>query len=127
MTSREEQVVHRPACHLIGQFRPRSGQVSTEYFDKYLFVGQPELSTPRSHCRRSRPTSASNVPASAMTAPAPVATGGCRSMVATYRTRGPLAVPVVAGRLRSEVRPSRRSESRRRRIHGVRPGPASGS
>ncbi|MGC4856475.1 orotate phosphoribosyltransferase [Micromonospora sp. DT4] len=31
------------ACHLTGSFRLRSGQVSTEYFDKYLFEGQPGL------------------------------------------------------------------------------------
>jgi len=31
------------ACHLVGQFRLRSGQVSDEYFDKYLFEAQPGL------------------------------------------------------------------------------------
>lgn len=31
------------ACHLTGSFRLRSGQVSTEYFDKYLFEAQPGL------------------------------------------------------------------------------------
>jgi orotate phosphoribosyltransferase len=31
------------ACHLTGSFTLRSGQVSTEYFDKYLFEGRPEL------------------------------------------------------------------------------------
>lgn len=31
------------ACHLTGQLRLRSGQVSEEYFDKYLFKGQPDL------------------------------------------------------------------------------------
>jgi orotate phosphoribosyltransferase len=31
------------ACHLTGQFRLRSGQVSDEYFDKYLFEAQPAL------------------------------------------------------------------------------------
>jgi orotate phosphoribosyltransferase len=31
------------ACHLTGTFRLRSGQVSEEYFDKYLFEGQPGL------------------------------------------------------------------------------------
>ncbi|WP_433042958.1 orotate phosphoribosyltransferase [Dactylosporangium sp. CS-033363] len=31
------------ACHLTGTFRLRSGQVSDEYFDKYLFEGQPAL------------------------------------------------------------------------------------
>ncbi|GAA2194982.1 orotate phosphoribosyltransferase [Micromonospora lupini] len=31
------------ACHLTGSFRLRSGQVSSEYFDKYLFEGQPDL------------------------------------------------------------------------------------
>ncbi|MET8251848.1 orotate phosphoribosyltransferase [Micromonospora sp. NPDC005197] len=31
------------ACHLTGSFRLRSGQVSPEYFDKYLFEGQPDL------------------------------------------------------------------------------------
>ena len=31
------------ACHLTGSFRLRSGQVSTEYFDKYLFEAQPAL------------------------------------------------------------------------------------
>ncbi|NYT95320.1 orotate phosphoribosyltransferase [Salinispora sp. H7-4] len=30
-------------CHLTGRFRLRSGQVSTEYFDKYLFEGEPNL------------------------------------------------------------------------------------
>jgi orotate phosphoribosyltransferase len=30
-------------CHLTGRFRLRSGQVSEEYFDKYLFEGQPTL------------------------------------------------------------------------------------
>ncbi|MFY1668411.1 orotate phosphoribosyltransferase [Plantactinospora sp. WMMB334] len=30
-------------CHLTGRFRLRSGQVSEEYFDKYLFEGQPDL------------------------------------------------------------------------------------
>jgi orotate phosphoribosyltransferase len=31
------------SCHLTGEFRLRSGQVSAEYFDKYLFEGQPAL------------------------------------------------------------------------------------
>jgi orotate phosphoribosyltransferase len=31
------------ACHLTGSFRLRSGQVSHEYFDKYLFEAQPAL------------------------------------------------------------------------------------
>jgi orotate phosphoribosyltransferase len=31
------------ACHLTGTFRLRSGQVSHEYFDKYLFEAQPAL------------------------------------------------------------------------------------
>lgn len=31
------------ACYLTGEFRLRSGQVSHEYFDKYLFEGQPQL------------------------------------------------------------------------------------
>jgi orotate phosphoribosyltransferase len=31
------------ACHLTGEFTLRSGQVSNEYFDKYLFEGQPDL------------------------------------------------------------------------------------
>ena len=31
------------ACYLTGEFRLRSGQTSHEYFDKYLFEGQPEL------------------------------------------------------------------------------------
>ena len=31
------------ACHLTGTFQLRSGQVSREYFDKYLFEGQPSL------------------------------------------------------------------------------------
>jgi orotate phosphoribosyltransferase len=31
------------ACHLSGEFTLRSGQVSHEYFDKYLFEGQPVL------------------------------------------------------------------------------------
>jgi orotate phosphoribosyltransferase len=30
-------------CHLSGTFRLRSGQLSSEYFDKYLFEGQPDL------------------------------------------------------------------------------------
>lgn len=44
-----EQVTHPLArrvydtCHLTGHFRLRSGQVSEEYFDKYLFEGQPDL------------------------------------------------------------------------------------
>lgn len=33
----------RRACHLTGEFRLRSGQVSHEYFDKYLFEGDPVL------------------------------------------------------------------------------------
>lgn len=31
------------AAHLTGEFTLRSGQVSTEYFDKYLFESDPEL------------------------------------------------------------------------------------
>jgi len=31
------------ACHLTGSFRLRSGQVSDEYFDKYLFEADPAL------------------------------------------------------------------------------------
>ena len=31
------------ACHLTGSFTLRSGQVSTEYFDKYLFEADPVL------------------------------------------------------------------------------------
>ncbi len=31
------------ACHLTGSFRLRSGQVSSEYFDKYLFEADPPL------------------------------------------------------------------------------------
>ena len=31
------------ACRLTGQFTLRSGQVATEYFDKYLFESQPDL------------------------------------------------------------------------------------
>ena len=31
------------ACHLTGSFRLRSGQVSDEYFDKYLFESDPGL------------------------------------------------------------------------------------
>ncbi|MFG2040933.1 orotate phosphoribosyltransferase [Dactylosporangium sp. NPDC048998] len=31
------------ACHLTGSFRLRSGQMSAEYFDKYLFEAQPGL------------------------------------------------------------------------------------
>ncbi len=31
------------ACHLTGSFRLRSGQVSDEYFDKYLFEADPVL------------------------------------------------------------------------------------
>jgi len=30
-------------CHLTGSFRLRSGQLSTEYFDKYLFEADPPL------------------------------------------------------------------------------------
>jgi orotate phosphoribosyltransferase len=30
-------------CHLTGTFKLRSGQISDEYFDKYLFEGQPVL------------------------------------------------------------------------------------
>ena len=30
-------------CRLTGEFTLRSGQVSSEYFDKYLFESQPEL------------------------------------------------------------------------------------
>ena len=29
--------------HITGEFRLRSGQMSNEYFDKYLFEGQPEV------------------------------------------------------------------------------------
>ncbi len=36
------QRVHA-ACHLTGSFRLRSGQISEEYFDKYLFEGRPAL------------------------------------------------------------------------------------
>jgi orotate phosphoribosyltransferase len=31
------------ACHVTGSFRLRSGQVSNDYFDKYLFEGRPDL------------------------------------------------------------------------------------
>jgi orotate phosphoribosyltransferase len=31
------------ACHLTGEFQLRSGVISEEYFDKYLFEGQPDL------------------------------------------------------------------------------------
>ena len=31
------------ACHLTGSFVLRSGQVSDEYFDKYLFESDPTL------------------------------------------------------------------------------------
>ena len=31
------------SCHLTGRFTLRSGQVSSEYFDKYLFEAQPHL------------------------------------------------------------------------------------
>lgn len=30
-------------CHLYGEFTLRSGQVATEYFDKYLFESRPDL------------------------------------------------------------------------------------
>ena len=30
-------------CRLTGEFTLRSGQVSSEYFDKYLFEAQPAL------------------------------------------------------------------------------------
>lgn len=30
-------------CHLTGSFRLRSGQISQEYFDKYLFESEPAL------------------------------------------------------------------------------------
>lgn len=36
------QAVHR-TCHLTGRFTLRSGQVSAEYFDKYLFESDPTL------------------------------------------------------------------------------------
>lgn len=44
MTDRAE-LAHRiyERAHLTGQFTLRSGAVSTEYFDKYLFEGDPEL------------------------------------------------------------------------------------
>ncbi len=44
MTDRTE-LAHRiyERAHLTGQFTLRSGAVSTEYFDKYLFEGDPEL------------------------------------------------------------------------------------
>ncbi|MBB6628368.1 orotate phosphoribosyltransferase [Nocardioides sp. KIGAM211] len=32
-------------CRLTGEFTLRSGQVATEYFDKYLFEAQPQLLT----------------------------------------------------------------------------------
>ncbi|MFC4017096.1 orotate phosphoribosyltransferase [Micromonospora sp. GCM10011542] len=42
MTSPLALRVHQ-TCHLTGSFRLRSGQVSDEYFDKYLFEAQPGL------------------------------------------------------------------------------------
>lgn len=30
-------------CHLVGEFRLRSGRITGEYFDKYLFEAQPAL------------------------------------------------------------------------------------
>src|SRR5262245_13679033 len=30
-------------CHLEGEFRLRSGQVASTYFDKYLFEAEPEV------------------------------------------------------------------------------------
>jgi len=42
MTAPLGSLVH-DACHLTGTFTLRSGQVSQEYFDKYLFEGQPAL------------------------------------------------------------------------------------
>jgi orotate phosphoribosyltransferase len=42
MTSSLGQRIHR-ACHLTGTFQLRSGQVSEEYFDKYLFETAPAL------------------------------------------------------------------------------------
>jgi len=36
------QAIHR-TCHLTGAFTLRSGQVSSEYFDKYLFESDPKL------------------------------------------------------------------------------------
>jgi orotate phosphoribosyltransferase len=39
--SLERAVVN--ACRLTGEFRLRSGQVATEYFDKYLFESDPVL------------------------------------------------------------------------------------
>lgn len=41
----ETSLAHRvyDACHLTGEFRLRSGQVSNEYFDKYLFEADPML------------------------------------------------------------------------------------
>lgn len=42
MTLALERAVYE-ACHLTGQFTLRSGQVATEYFDKYLFESDPAL------------------------------------------------------------------------------------
>ncbi len=36
------QAIYQTA-HITGEFRLRSGQMSHEYFDKYLFEGQPQL------------------------------------------------------------------------------------
>jgi orotate phosphoribosyltransferase len=41
VTSLAERVYS--ACHLVGEFALRSGGFSAEYFDKYLFEGQPAL------------------------------------------------------------------------------------
>jgi orotate phosphoribosyltransferase len=42
VTSPLHQAVY-DACHLTGEFTLRSGQVATEYFDKYLFESDPVL------------------------------------------------------------------------------------
>ena len=45
MTARDEDLARDvdACCRLTGEFTLRSGQVSSEYFDKYLFEAQPAL------------------------------------------------------------------------------------
>jgi orotate phosphoribosyltransferase len=45
VTDRPASLAHRiyARAHLTGEFRLRSGKVSSEYFDKYLFESDPEL------------------------------------------------------------------------------------
>lgn len=43
MTHQELALKIFNACHLTGEFKLRSGQISHEYFDKYRFESKPEL------------------------------------------------------------------------------------